>query len=638
MGVLVLGLLLGGLSSLLAGGLVLIWRAHRFLNLAHGAMGLVAGVLVAALVGGAGWNVWLALPVGLGVGAGLGLVTETVLIGRLGWAPRPILMVGSLGLAYVYGAFQASLPPALGGLPRFEIPLPVGIDIFPVHFGGTHVAAAVAVPVCLGGLALFLRVSRLGLAVRAAAQNPDRARSLGVPVRAVSMVVWGVAGALAAVGGILAVPILGLALEAGPGTTVLLLALAPAVVARMRSLPAAVAASLLVGAAYQSALWMTPRAGIADVVVLAVVVAAFGLQTREGLRRREAAERTSWRAFAGIRPLPPAVISRTGVRVARWAGTAGFWAAALLVPLALGPADAQRYGVVAIFALAAVSVCIVSGFAGRLSFGHWAVVGVGAWTAGGLAGHTGYEMMLPVAAVAGAVASVLVGLPSLRAGPFAYAVTTLAAAVAAAGLLAADPLLRRVEPVPAPVFAGYPLDTNTLHTVFAVAVLGTAVWLVRRIRAGGFGRRLVALRDDETLAAAHGVRRATSLLGAYAVSGAFAGVAGALYLHNQHLVHPESFAAERSLLLLGAVVVGGLGSVGGAVAGAVLVYGATLFLPGAWTLLGTGAGMLAVLLLLPGGLAGLADRTLGTLRPGGTSPGSVRPDDQATLQPVEAAG
>lgn len=609
-GIIVLGLMLGGLSSLLALGLVLIYRANRFVNFAHGPMGLVAGVVTAELVAEKGVSFWLAMPLGVAAGAGIGVFTERSFVARLARAPRVIVMVASIGLAQLFGGFQALIPILIGNLaPNYQVPLGIEFEIFPVRFSGSFVFTALVVPVCLLGLAAFLRLTRYGIAVRALAQNEERARSLGVPARRVSLLLWAIAGAFAAVGGILTIPLLGFNLQGTQqGPSVFLLALAAAVVGRMYSLPTTFFASLGLGVAYQGIYWNTARSSYTDLVTLVVILVALALQSRGVGRVMESLSATSWDVLTPVRPVPPELARLPVVRWGYRGAAAVVLLGAVAVPAFLSPSQAQIYGVLIVFAMAAVAVAVVSGFGGQITLGHWAVVGVGAFVGSQVVGRVGFVPGLVVAAAAAAAVSVLIGLPALRISGLFYAVTTLAFAVPAQSLFFSMSLFGMDTPIEAPSLFGWTIESNQAIGYVALALLVLAVVAVHNLRSSTWGREIIATRENERVAAAHGLATLRAKLLAYAVSGAIAGVAGYVYLFNQRLIDAQSFAADRSLMLLTMVVVGGLGSVPGAIMGALAVQTATLVLDGSWELLGTGVGLLLVVLFLPGGLSSLLYR------------------------------
>ena len=155
------------------------------------------------------------------------------------------------------------------------------------------------------------------------------------------------------------------------------------------------------------------------------------------------------------------------------------------------------------------------------------------------------------------------------------------------------------------------------------------------MRTSRFGRALVALRDNEAAAASFGVDPLRLRLGAFALSGAIAALAGGLFVHHERAFDPSSYSPIENLVVLTMVVVGGMTSLAGAVLGALFLFGARWFLDPEWQFLASGIGVLPVLLLAPGGLAGLAyqarDRWLRAVaaRSGMSVPGygaAVEPD------------
>jgi branched-chain amino acid transport system permease protein len=139
-------------------------------------------------------------------------------------------------------------------------------------------------------------------------------------------------------------------------------------------------------------------------------------------------------------------------------------------------------------------------------------------------------------------------------------------------------------------------------------VLGLAVIALRGIRNSRTGRVLVALRDNEGGATAYGISTTRAKLTAFALSGAVAAVAGVVMVISQGAFRDVSYGPWESVDVFIATVIGGLGSLAGAVLGAVFQRGAQWLLPAPWSFLATGAGVLFVLLSMPDGIGGLAFR------------------------------
>jgi len=172
----------------------------------------------------------------------------------------------------------------------------------------------------------------------------------------------------------------------------------------------------------------------------------------------------------------------------------------------------------------------------------------------------------------------------------------------------------RIE-TPTFLWGAVDLDTPTRFYLLCLAVLALALAAVRGLRASRTGRVLIAIRENDRAVRSYGVGAVRTTLAGFAVSGFLAAVAGVLLVHQQHGLDVTMFAPAESLQAFSMVVIGGLGSISGAILGAVYVRGANWLLPAEWQFLATGAGLLLVLLILPGGLgAAIADVRDGALR------------------------
>ncbi len=190
-------------SALLALGLALVYRANRILNFAQGDLGAAPASLAVLLVVSSGASWLVAFTTGILAAVVLGAAVEFLVIRRFFRSPRLILTVATIGLAQVLAGLGLLLPGWFGVvLPPQSFPAPVDVSftIEPIRFGGNDLIAMLVIPLAFVGLAVFLR-TRLGVAMRACADDVDRAALVGIPVRRVHSVVW----MLAAVLGFLAV-------------------------------------------------------------------------------------------------------------------------------------------------------------------------------------------------------------------------------------------------------------------------------------------------------------------------------------------------------------------------------------------------------------------------------------------------
>jgi ABC-type branched-subunit amino acid transport system ATPase component/ABC-type branched-subunit amino acid transport system permease subunit len=287
-----------------------------------------------------------------------------------------------------------------------------------------------------------------------------------------------------------------------------------------------------------------------------------------------------------------------------------------------------QLSLVLIYALLGVALTMLVGWGGQVSLGHFAVVGLAAYLAARLSTHgwTLPAMFLGVGAV-GAITMVIVGLPALRVRGLTLAVTTLGFAVIADDWLyhqswvgTSQPYALLVNPPSIGAHLGTLTTTRAIYYV-ALVTLVVAVLAAGALRRSNPGRLILAVRDNERASSAFGVSPATVKLAILAVSGFFAGIAGVLWADAWTSLSPNLFPADVSIAIIAVPVIGGLGSIGGAVAAAVLLYGFTFFLgPAVTPLFGqvsqnlafslalAGSGQIYALMKLPTGLAGAAQK------------------------------
>ncbi len=612
-----LGVVTGLLTALLALGLALVYRANRILNFAQSDLGTVPTTLAVGLIAITGLPYLVGVVAGLAAAAVLGVVVELAIVRRFSRAPRLLLTVATIGLSQLLVVCGVLLPRLWGreifADQRLPDPFPASIEIRSQTFGGSEIAAVVVAPLLLAALAWFLRGTDVGIAVRASAERSDRAALLGVPVRRLQTLVWGVASVLSFVGVFLHASIFGVGGASVLSPQVLVFALGALVLGRLDHLPAITAAAValrILGAGVDANNPSSP--GRTYVVLAAVVLVALVLR-RAGTRRRDTDGTESWTAAAEVRPVPTELRHLPVVRAARTLVPVVVVALAAAAPLVLGAGDELKAATVAAFALITLSVVVLTGWAGQVSLGQMSFVATGG-AVGAVATHTWHldlSLAIIVAGLAGAVVAMVVGLPALRLPGLYLAVTTLAFALASSNFL-----LNRKEQTWIPrdrlerpdLFKTFDLNSQAAmyELVLGVAVLGfVAVAGIRRSRTG---RVLIAVRDNERGAAAFSVPVVRAKLTGFALSGFLAAVAGCLLVHVNQAYSEQPFVAAESLGVFTAAVVGGLGSLAGAVLGALYLSGGTFFLPDRWRLLPSAVGVLAVLLVLPGGLGSVLYR------------------------------
>ena len=619
--VLLQGLILGLEYGLLALGLVLVYRTSRVLNFAQGQMGVVGAVLLAKLVEDYGVTYWLALVAALVVGALSGAVTELVLR-RLYDRPRLIVMVATIGIEQVL--FVLTLLPFV--TPKhlfapFPVPISTTFRVGPELFLPGDAFGLIVAPVVAVGFALFFVRSPLGLAMRAMAENRDSARLSGIWVRRTSTLAWMLAGLLSAITAILASPGEANAFTQALGPELLLRALAAALIAGMTSFFGAFAAGVAIGVIENVLIWNLHQTTTVELIMFLVLVAA--LVARVGRLRvgPRDEERSAWSfGAAAARALAGPVRERL-----RQASLGGALVLALVLPAFLDNSRTFLFALILVYAVIAVSLTVLTGWAGQLSLGHFAFVAVGAVVTARLAGHVPLVLVVVIAGGISAAVAVLVGLPALRIRGLYLAVTTLGLALVMQTAVLNTPCVRLPLtswhvctglPDPAstfvnrPSFFGLSLTSQAATYYFVLGVLVVALLAARTWRDHGLGRDLIAVRDNELAAAAMGIRVTRSKLSAFALSGFLAGVAGVCFALVTQRFQAATFDPSQSILVVAMVIIGGLGSLEGAVLGAAYLIGVPAIFGSTTTVqfVTSGVGLTVFILFLPGGLAQLVHR------------------------------
>ena len=613
-GIVLTGIVLGTANGLLAIGLILIYRTNRIVNFAYGSLGSVAGLFGVQLYLKSGWNYFVAMGVAVVLGLVLGGVVEFFVIRRFARQSRLVLTVATIGLAQVLGGMELLLPGLFdansGPLGGFRSPINDKVfEIEPVIFTGDHIVILAVVPLVITALAWFLGRTDAGIAMRAAAENVDRARLLGIPVARLSTMVWIVGGGLSALTYVLTVPSKGAVPSGLAGPGLLLPALAAAVLARMESLPVAFFAAAALGALEQLVFWNGNVPSAADVVFLVVILA--GLLFRRDRMGRLSDTSSSWTDTAVARPVPFELRRLPEVRIARAAVYALLAVAAVAAPFVYGPSDTTTLSLTLVWAMVGVSLVVLTGWGGHISLGQFAIVGVGAVTAGNMVTKLDADLFvaLLVSGVVGGVVALLLGLPALRIRGLFLAVTTLAFAVALDSYFLNPTYF--AEWIPANIvrpnlWQRWPLEQARTMYFLCLGFLVLFVFLARGLRRSRAGRVLIAARDNRRAAEAASVPTTGVMLSGFVFSGMLAGIAGGLHVMVLHGASIGSYQPIYSLQVFAMAVIGGLGSVGGVLLGVFSLRAIQGIGSPGTRLLITGTGLLAVLLVVPGGLGQVA--------------------------------
>ena len=626
-GIVLLGVVYGSLYALTAIGIVLVYRADRIINFAQAQLGVLAAVIAIELTVTYGVPYLVAILVGVVGAIVLGAVVS-LLPRRFRNSSRLVLTVATIALAQALAGVSALVPlvfcnPAhnpdcvtAASHQSFNTPLHLHFSVYPTIFYGNEVVAVVGSVVLIAGLAWFLHRSRYGVAIRAAADNGDRATLLGIPVPRLDTIVWSLAAVLSTLAVLFQVPVqgfVGFQTVTGGGTELLLKALAAAVIGRMESLPRTAIAAIAIGIFESLATWTFANAAVVDASLVVVIVVALLLQ-RSGPQAVRDADTATWRSVAAVRPVPRQLARLPEVRWGLRAVQGAVVALAIALPALLQGSQTYLAALVLIYAVVGLSLLVLTGWTGQISLGQFGFAGLGGATTAVLFDRHGWPFLVAVVAgiAVGALAALVIGLPALRLqGPF-LAVTTLAFGVSVSSyFLAPNHLTWFVTPQiqrdgGRPTFFGHHILGQDWQLYYLCLVAFFLVLMaVRSLRRSRTGSALIATRDNEAAVRTTALNPVRMKLTGFLVSGGIAGFAGALFIVHQRGVNNGSFSADINIALFLMVVVGGLGSITGVVIGAIYVWGTQYFLHGGWSLVASGFGILLLLLVLPEGLGGL---------------------------------
>ena len=257
-----------------------------------------------------------------------------------------------------------------------------------------------------------------------------------------------------------------------------------------------------------------------------------------------------------------------------------FWYSLLIIAVIAAPLVLDKYllsqaAFVFIYAIAGVGLMLLSGYTGQISLGHAAFFAVGSYSQAILvAKGVPFLISLPAAGILEGLTGVGIGLPALRLAGIYLAIATLAFAFIVEEILARwesvtnGTLGMMVDPV---TIAGVELYEEWQFYYLCLAVLVLIMLAAMNLLRSPTGRAMIAIKDSEIAAQSMGVHLARYKTVAFAISAAFTGIAGALYAHRLGYISPESYTILLSVEFLLMIVVGGLGSLHGAVFGAIFV-------------------------------------------------------------------
>lgn len=556
----IVGLIVGSAYSFMGVTVTLMYRSTGVLSFAHAAFAMVAAYIYADL-GEKGWPIWLAALVALVVAVVYGLLVEQLVIRRVRAANATMKMIATLGVLQFTTAAIVLVYGSDFGKPAQSLLPDRNISIGDVQVSYQQLAVLVVAIAMSGALALFLGRTRFGLAIRAVPQSPETARLMGVSLVDVSRFNWALGALLAALTGVLVTPTM--LFNIGTFPLLLLKALTACLFGGLVSLPLTFAGGLVVGLVESEILVRSSSVGAGNLGVLGIIVVLLLV------RKRWAAEIPPETVF----PATPLAVTRTLRRGGRAISTAASqvlrpylpaFAALALVGAVIIPARSEYWGFIGVralfYAIQALSLVLLVGYAGQVSLMHGAYVGIGSFTTSYLSYSQGWplELSIPVAALAGVVMGGLVGLPALRLSGLQFAIASLGFAGAAAGWLFQQPDFSRQLPR-GTLFGVDLFDTGNLY-LFMLPVTIVLYLLVWNVRRSTYGALVIASRESPLTVGHFGAdpnrtRMSSFLLASFiaALGGSFWGIALTRFSADMF-----SFGLSISLLLF--TVLAGIGS------------------------------------------------------------------------------
>ena len=626
-----LSLPLVGAYAMLTVGIVVIFRASRVLNLAHGAMAMLPAYVVYDL-SRHGWPMVVAVPLAVASGGALGLITERVFVRTLRRQGPTAQTVGTIAM---FGLIVSLVAKHYGTTPF------AGPSVFPS--GGFRLRGTIlfygdlglffTAMVAAGALFAVFKFTTLGLTLRGAADNRVAAMLVGINPNRSAQVAWLIGGSLAGLAGVL----LGGVTTLSPYSLSLqmLPAFVAALIGGLASLPGALAGAALVGlitglvpalAIIHSFAGVAGQIGMPQLVLtitaLVVMYLRGGRYSSSDIRAEQAtgtAEVTAGRRW--FEPRPPTGMRRAlGLRIRTW--RYGLLVALIVWPFLHPPFSLLNDAVTACtYFIASASIVLLTGWVGQISLSQAAFIGIGGFGSAIFIRDAGvpFPFNLILAAGLAAAVAVILGFVALRVRGLYLAVATLIFGYMADSYLFSAPWFAGsggnstavVKTIGKEGLAPF-IDFSNPRTLYLICfgMCALVVFALLNLRDSKSGRAFFAIRGSEMAAASLGIDVRRYKLFAFALAGGICGIAGNLTFIGSGTVVSSQFSLSVSLLVLSIAVVGGLQSLGGCVAASIVFAGLNELFFRVSALTGyldvVSALLLAVVLLVyPGGLAAI---------------------------------
>ncbi|GLT22089.1 hypothetical protein GCM10007933_15450 [Zoogloea oryzae] len=598
------GVLVGAIYALIALGFSLVYRVTNVINLTQGAFCILGALCSYQLEVEYGW--------GLPAAAGVSIVAVTVLglllgagalvpgLSRLSNANMLMMTAGMLTLLeglmlVVWGSQPYALPPFMGMEPVHIFGVSIPTQGFWI-IGTTGAIITV--------LWYLLSRTTFGKALRACAENPAAATLMGINVSRMQVFSIALAAMIGAIAGVVTAPTTSIQFDTGRLFTISgFIAVA---IGGISSFPGAIAGGLLLGVvtqlatAYVSSLF---SGAIALVLLLVVLIWRPNGLIRAGAQRRQDVrdEPRVWKHVTRLQPRVRTVMALIGLAIA------------IALPFVVPQGGIMSSLVIAgILFIALIGLDVVMGYAGQVNLGQAGFMAIGGYTAGYLA--TQYEVAPVWGTLAGMgfslVAALILSFITLRLRGLYLALATLAFGLlmdsCAVGLADITGGPSGLVGIPSFSIGSFEFDSPVAMYFLVLGIIVALLLLLGGLIRSSFGRALQAIRTDQMAAAALGINVVRCKLIALSISAVLASLAGSLYAFFFHFLSPDMVGTSRSLELVAMLVIGGEGTLVGALFGAVLLTMLpTVFQPLAqWKTFASGGLLVLSFLYMPEGIFG----------------------------------
>ena len=563
------GLLQGGVFAIAALGFSLVFRVTNVVNLAQGAFCVLGAMGMYYFQVSLGWPILPAASAAVTSATAfsvlVGAFTFVPAVSRLPPSSALVLTAGLLtffvGVTLLVWGNQPYALPSFSG----EAPLVIG----DLRVPSQAIWLVSISTIIIVGLWLLLQKTVLGRALRACAENPAAARLMGINVPRMMLLSFGLAATIGSIGGVLVAPLMSLQFDSGQFFTISgFIAVA---IGGMGSFIGSIVGGILLGIAEQFAAYYVSSLfanTLALVLLLGVLVMRpAGLFPSGPPRRTDVRE--EGRIHRGLIRLP--------------AGRQFAFATVLLSALALIPALPTPSGLLEslvislILYIAVLGLDVLMGYAGQVSLGHAGFMAVGAYCAAILATSYGWP---PVTAIAAAIilsvlCAFLLALATgrLRGHYLALATLTFGLLIdsVAVGMVDLTGGPSGLVGIPSFQVGAFAFDTPVRMYYFALILAAVLVLALEGGMRMSFGRALKSVRSDQLAAAALGVNVSRIKIVALCISAALASLSGSLYAFSFHFLSPEMVETTRSFEMIAMLVLGGEGTLIGALFGSLVL-------------------------------------------------------------------